>query len=307
MPVVDIAAGKLRAVALGTQHIAWRVAGAAMRQPFDQIGTAVPFGALFGIGLIGVVTKEKQFPPSNGGPLVERERKLVFARRRADGLPRHQEGIECPVILIADIGEVVVWECRIKVLAFTIDAGAHRALKRGFRPSPDSRLRVRRDVRGEDRAERGRHRQTAGKVPAAAHGMAIVAIADRRQITTSFDEGGIEGQRPGRLHRRNRRAPHDCKDSRRAAKQHDGNDAGDNSGRSRHPLPLCLLLLGCILTQITRRRSPGKATITASLPCREPARPRWWECRIWIGRAMIDGNLDFLSQRHLRATPDRTT
>jgi hypothetical protein len=57
-----------------------------MRQPFDQIGTAVPFDALPGIGLIGIVTKEKQFPSGNGEPLVEREGKLVFARRRADRL-----------------------------------------------------------------------------------------------------------------------------------------------------------------------------------------------------------------------------
>jgi hypothetical protein len=247
VPVVDVAAGKLRAVAFGAQRVAWRVAGAAMRQPFDQIGPAVPFGALAGIGPIGVATKEKQFPPGNREPLVERERKLVFACRRADGLPRHQERIERPVILVADIGEVVVWECRIKVLAFTVDAGAHRAPKRGFRPSPDSRLRIRRDVRGEDGAERGRHRQTAGKVLSPAHGMAIVAIADRCQVAASLDEGSVESQRPGRLDRGNRRAPHDRK-GRSAAKQHDGDDAGDNSGRSRHPFPLRSLCVYCCWT-----------------------------------------------------------
>ena len=285
MPVIDIAAGKLRAVAFSTQRIAWRVAGAAMRQPFDQIGAAVPFGALAGIGLIGVVTKEKQFPSGNGEPLVEREGKLVFACRRADRLPRHQEGIERPVILVADIGEVVVWECRIKVLAFTIDAGAHRAPKRGFRPSPDSGLRIRRDVRGEDGAERGRHRQTAGKVPAAAHGMAIVAIADRRQVAASFDEGGIEGQRPGRLDRRNRRAPHDCKGSRRAAKQHDRDDAGDNSGRSRHRASFAFIAVGLYFNTV----HPPSFT-RESINCRRSglqgaARPRTggsvesgWDC-----------------------------
>ena len=43
-----------------------------------------------------------------------------------------------------------------------------------------------------DRAERRRHRQAAGKILGPAHGMAIVAIADRRQLTAAFDEGGIE-------------------------------------------------------------------------------------------------------------------
>jgi hypothetical protein len=76
--------------------------------------------------------------------------------------------------------------------------------------------------------------------------MAIVAIADRRQVAASLDKGGIEGSRPGRLYRRNRRAPHDRKGSRRATKQRNGNDASDNSGPSRHPLPLRLLLFGPI-------------------------------------------------------------
>jgi hypothetical protein len=85
--------------------------------------------------------------------------------------------------------------------------------------------------------------------------VAIVAIADRRQFAASFDECSIEGLRRGRLDRRDRRAPHDGKGGCRTAKQHDGNDAGDNSGRSRHPLPLRLLLLPRVLTQIARRRS----------------------------------------------------
>jgi hypothetical protein len=74
--------------------------------------------------------------------------------------------------------------------------------------------------------------------------MTIVAIADRRQIPALFDEGSIEAVRQGRLDRRNRRAPHDCKGGSRAGKQHDGNSASDYSGRSRHPLPLRILLLG---------------------------------------------------------------
>src|SRR5438132_2672454 len=39
-------------------------------------------------------------------------------------------------------------------------------------------------------------------------------------------------------------------------------------------LPLRLFLLGCNLTQFTRRRSPATASITADLACKDPARPR---------------------------------
>ena len=46
MPVIDVAAGKLRGGAFGAERIARRMAGAAMRQPFDQIGAAIPFRAL---------------------------------------------------------------------------------------------------------------------------------------------------------------------------------------------------------------------------------------------------------------------
>jgi hypothetical protein len=42
MPVVDVAAGKLRVDAFCAERIARRVAGAAMRQSLDEIGAAIP-------------------------------------------------------------------------------------------------------------------------------------------------------------------------------------------------------------------------------------------------------------------------
>ena len=159
------------------------------------------------------MTQEQQFPARDRDALVERKGKLVRAGRRVDRLPRHQKGIERAVILIADIGEVVVGKGRIEVLAVAIDAGAHGAPERRFRPAADAGLRIRRDIRGIDRAERRRHRKAAGKVLAAAHGMTIVAIADRRQLAAAFDERGVERLRRGRLDRRDRRPPGDRKGS----------------------------------------------------------------------------------------------
>src|SRR6478735_9677561 len=79
VPIVDVTTGKLRTDTLRAQRIARRVARATMRQSFDKVGAAIPLGALFRIGLIGVVTKEQQFPSRNSEPLVEREGKLIFA------------------------------------------------------------------------------------------------------------------------------------------------------------------------------------------------------------------------------------
>ncbi len=84
-----------------------------MRQPFDQIGAAILFRALGTVRLIGAAMKEQQLPAGDHHALVERERKLVGAGRRANRLPRHQKGVERLVVLIADIGEVIVGKGRV--------------------------------------------------------------------------------------------------------------------------------------------------------------------------------------------------
>ena len=59
VPIVDIAAGEWRAGAFGAERVARCVTGAAMRQPFDQIGAAIPFRSLRTVWLIGSATKEQ--------------------------------------------------------------------------------------------------------------------------------------------------------------------------------------------------------------------------------------------------------
>src|SRR5712671_5223619 len=70
MPVVDVAAGKWRTRPLRAQRIARGVARAAMCQPFDQIGAAIPFRALRGIRPVSLAPKEQKLPASNDKALV---------------------------------------------------------------------------------------------------------------------------------------------------------------------------------------------------------------------------------------------
>jgi len=125
VPIVDIAAGKLRARTFRAECIARGVARAAMRQPFDQIGAAIPFRALRRVRLVGSVAKKQQLPAGDHKPLVEWKGKLVLAGGRANRLPCHQVGVERLVIRIGDVGEVIVRKCRIEVLPVAIDAGSH--------------------------------------------------------------------------------------------------------------------------------------------------------------------------------------
>src|SRR3977135_2956803 len=71
VPIVDIAAGKLRTRTFRAECIAWGVARAAMRQPFDQIGAAIPLRALRRVRLVGSVAKKQQLPAGDHKPLVE--------------------------------------------------------------------------------------------------------------------------------------------------------------------------------------------------------------------------------------------
>ncbi|HVI63578.1 MAG TPA: hypothetical protein VM910_13485 [Bradyrhizobium sp.] len=164
LPVIDIAAGKCRAGALRAQRITRRMARAAMRETLDQIGAAIPFRALRRIGPIGPAMKKQQLPARDHKALIEWKGKLVLALWCTNGLACHQIGVERVVVLIADMREVIVGECRIEMPAFPIDAHAHGTAEGLFRPPPYAGLRIRRDVGRIDGAERRRHWNAAREV-----------------------------------------------------------------------------------------------------------------------------------------------
>ncbi len=122
MPIVDIAAGKLRARTFRTECITRGMARTAMRQPFDQISATIPFRALRGIRLVGPAAEIQQFPASDHESLIERKGKLVRAGGRVNRLSCHQVSVERQVILIGNIGKVIVGKGWIEVLPVAIDA-----------------------------------------------------------------------------------------------------------------------------------------------------------------------------------------
>jgi hypothetical protein len=70
--------------------------------------------------------------------------------------------------------------------------------------------------------------------------MAIIAIADGREIAAPLHEGGVEGLRHRRLYRRYRRPPHNCKGRGHTADQEPSGDACEETWLC-HPSQLLLL------------------------------------------------------------------
>ena len=89
----------------------------------------------------------------------------------------------------------------------TVDALAHRPLKRLFRPAADAGIAVRRDVGGVDLAERRLERTATGQEFAALRRVADTAIADGREFTATLDQGFLEGRGRIRLKRGDLRPP----------------------------------------------------------------------------------------------------
>jgi len=167
---------------------------------------------------------------------------------------RHQKSIECAVVFVGNMGEVIIGEGRIKMPAVPVDARLHGAAERGFRPAADPGLGIGRDVRGIDRAERRRHRKAAGEIMSVADRVTVVAIADRGKITPTLDERAVKRLRRRRLDGCNRRPPHDCCDRNRYSDRGHGNDASEYPRRCFYHSHLLLSRLGaCVLPRASCR------------------------------------------------------
>ena len=232
-----------------------------MRQALDQIGAAIPFRAPGGVGPVAAAMKEQQFPAGDDKTLIERKAELVGAGRGVNRRPRHQIGVERPVVVVGDIGEMIVGKGRIELLAVAVDAIAHGAAKGLFRPLADPGLGVGCDVRRIDRAERRRHRDAAGKRLAAARRVTIAAIADRGENAAPSHQRRIERPRRRRSDGGDRRPPGHRECRADGGHQHAGDDACDHARRRGHRfgLPLPWSIGDSCLTQIRRDRSPRAA------------------------------------------------
>src|SRR5947207_11861327 len=103
------------------------MARAAMSQSFGEIRAAVPLRAFRGIGLEPSRSKVERLPRTKRPAKIGRERQIVARTLRARSVARHHECIDRLDVFIGDLGEMVVWKCRIQLMPFAIDTVAHRA------------------------------------------------------------------------------------------------------------------------------------------------------------------------------------
>src|SRR5260370_29572849 len=109
-----------------TEEVAWAMASGAMAETFDQVGTLIPLRALRWIRRDRSLVEKQRLPDRKRGPDVERKAKIVSAcgpPHRLDG--RHQVGIDRIDIRILDLGEMVIWECGIEMIAHPVDPVLH--------------------------------------------------------------------------------------------------------------------------------------------------------------------------------------
>src|SRR4051794_20961074 len=168
------------------------MAGTAMTKSLSEIGAAVPDLVMGRIGMIRTLAKEQGLPARKHQPEIEREWKFICRSLGVHGLTSHEKRIECPVVLIGHLSEVIVRKSRVEVMPLAIDAFAHGADESCLGPVPDTRFGIRRDVGGIDRPERRWQGQSSGKHSAARSRMANVAISNRSQLAPALDEGFVE-------------------------------------------------------------------------------------------------------------------
>src|SRR5215216_8177441 len=172
---------------LRADNIEWRMTGAAMAQALDQVGAAIPFVAAGSVGLKPAAIEEEELPHRQDCPDVEWKGELVRGSVRTERLPSHHERVQSARILIGDLREVMIREGRIEMPSLPIGPLAQGAQKSSHRPAADAALRIGRDVRAVDDAERRRQRPPAGKHSPAVLGMTDIAVADCGELRSLHD------------------------------------------------------------------------------------------------------------------------
>ena len=181
-PVIESAALEVPAGFICAERVLRRMAAAAMAQAVDEIGAAIPFGRLAGIGLEIMRVQVQQIPTLDHGAKVERERQIVFWRRvfdRRRGLQKSQNRI---VIFAADEREPRIGKGGVEIASLIVDAVVHGAVELIGGPIADSGVFVGGDIGSVDHAERGLESQPAGQGFAPIAQVAGHAVARRHQI-----------------------------------------------------------------------------------------------------------------------------
>ncbi len=206
MPALQRPAAQIGCIALAERlfleaDTARRVTCAAVTEPLNQIGTAIPLGAALRIRLINTVFAKDQIPQCQRPTDAERPGNVAFPirlRHCADLLREIQ--IKIADIVIVDFGKRRVGHGRVQPPAVARDAFAKRIGELGQAVPADTGLAIGRDVGGVNSADRRGHLQATCEEGAAGRGVAGRAIPCACQIFTVFNSRrGREGV--GRLNR----------------------------------------------------------------------------------------------------------
>src|SRR6202041_3476635 len=93
-PTLQRIALKSMGIVVAAESALWRVAGAAMAEALDEIGAAIPFGRLRGIGPEFAAREIECVPGRHSMTNVEREGQLVGDDRVANRLDRIEVGAD---------------------------------------------------------------------------------------------------------------------------------------------------------------------------------------------------------------------
>jgi hypothetical protein len=187
-PRVELCAFEIGAAAIVERFLlkrpaARRVAGAAMAQPFDEIGTAVPGGVMLLARNVGATLREHRVPdgerPAEAQIAWDLARLVrLFDRRHL----LYEEVVERAHVVVGDLGIGRVRHGGIEPVPVLGDALPHGAVEILERVVPDAIVGIGRDVGRIDGAERRPHLEAARERLAAGHGMASDAIAGARHV-----------------------------------------------------------------------------------------------------------------------------
>src|SRR5579859_4050745 len=168
------------------------VAGPAMHEALDQIGPAVPFGALLGHRVKRPGPIEELVPRDHPVTDVERKRQRVSANAILNRLRGREIGADRDQIVARHARVIGIGHRGIKMRAVAADAARHRADELVIGPGADAGLAIGSDVAGNDVAEGRLDGPAAGEVAAVLRiGVAAVPIGRDREIAAPLDESEI--------------------------------------------------------------------------------------------------------------------
>ena len=166
------------------------MACAAMAEPLDKIGAAIPYLRFGRIGFKYVSPMEKRVPPRQQRTPIKWKGERGGAVLGVDRLLRHQIGIERLHVRLRRPGEMRIRKRWIEMSAVAVDALAHGALERRIGPSANARLRMRGDVGAVHDSERRLDRAASGVDRAVRIGMTDGTIAERGKLAATGDGRG---------------------------------------------------------------------------------------------------------------------